>query len=91
MQQASRLWITGLFQLCVVQLFLVSCSGCSDDPTQAGFFCGVRNITTGTYERRQTTLTNEAIETEGVAQSQQAQLANLQQQETNLNAERTRL
>src|SRR3954470_3736657 len=72
-------------------LLLPSCSGCSDDPTQAGFFCGVRNIASGTYERRQAELSHEAALTESYASSQQAHIRGLHKEETALTAEQARL
>jgi chromosome segregation ATPase len=37
-------------------VFVTGCASCTQDPSQAGFFCGVQNITSGTYDRRQQAL-----------------------------------
>jgi chromosome segregation ATPase len=77
--------------LSLLPLTLASCSSCSGDPTQAGFFCGVSNIATGAYERRQAVLTHEADVSKGYAASQQGRLHSLQQEEAGLKAEQARL
>jgi chromosome segregation ATPase len=82
-----------IFSLPLFPLLLVDCSSCPQDPTQAEFFCGVRNITTGTYARRQEILQHEAMQAQlGAWQSgqqanaRQAQATALAQQRNELRA-----
>jgi chromosome segregation ATPase len=77
--------------LALLPMPLLSCSACSGDPRQAGFFCGVSNIATGTYEKRQQELTREASQTEMIAGMRQQELHSLQLKEAALSQEQSRL
>ncbi len=76
-------WVFSL----VVPVVLSGCGSCSQDPSQAGFFCGVQNIATGTYERRQSALQHDAAQTEAIAAQQGNRAGVLQSHEEGLAAE----
>src|SRR5947209_7289137 len=80
-----------LIPLTILPLPFISCSACSGDPRQAGFFCGVSNIATGTYEKRQIELSREASQAEIVAGMRQRELHSLQRQEAAASQEQSRL
>jgi hypothetical protein len=54
-------------------------------------FCGIQNITEGTYEQRQSALRSEAEGTEAVARQRSDELRTLQRQETSLAVEKKEL
>jgi hypothetical protein len=79
-------FLSGLFPL-----LLAACADCSQDPSQAGFFCGVQNIASGTYERRQQALQLQAAQAETIASNQGETLQRLQRQEADVEAQHYRL
>ena len=62
-------------------LLLSGCASCTQDPSQAGFFCGVQNISSGTYERRQQVLQSQAAQAQEQAAQQAQQASTLQREE----------
>lgn len=72
-------------------LMLAACANCTQDPSQAGFFCGIRNIAEGTYEHRQAALKSEAEQAETEAQQRGDQVRTLQSQEASLTVEKKQL
>lgn len=62
-------------------LLLNGCASCTQDPAQAGFFCGVQNISSGTYERRQQALQWQATQAQEQAAYQGRQASALQREE----------
>ena len=69
-------------------LMLAACADCTQDPSQAGFFCGIRNIAEGTYENRQTAMRRETEQVEADAQQRGDELRSLQSQEASLAADK---
>lgn len=67
------------------------CATCSGDPASAGFFCGAQNLSTGTYEARQTALEGRADAAEAVADRRHAEAASLSRVATNLAGEKASL
>jgi chromosome segregation ATPase len=80
-----------LMLLAVLAMALEACADCTQDPSQAGFFCGIKNIAEGTYEHRQTALRSETEGTEAVARQRSDELRTLQSQETSLAVEKNEL
>jgi chromosome segregation ATPase len=70
---------------------LAGCAGRQTDPARAGFFSGLANLTTGTYQQRQAALTQQAVDAEQQRDVERQNLASLQAQRDSLAAERDRL
>jgi chromosome segregation ATPase len=80
-----------LLVLAVLAISLGACADCTQDPSQAGFFCGIKNIAEGTYEHRQAELKSEAEQTEAEVQQRSGQMRSLQRQEASSAAEKKQL
>lgn len=74
--------------LAALALMPAACADCPQDPSEAGFVCGVKNIADGTYERRQLALTSGAEQAEAEARRRSDRMRVLHSQEANLAAEK---
>lgn len=70
---------------------LAGCAGRQTDPARAGFFSGIGNLATGTYQQRQGALTQQAVDAERQRDAERENLASLQSQRDSLAAERDRM
>ena len=70
---------------------LAGCAGRETDPSRAGFFSGLGNMASGTYQQRQGALTQQAVDAEQQRDAERQNLASLQAQRDALAAERNRL
>ena len=61
--------------LSLLVLPVAGCAGCSGDPAQAGFSCGVANAVDGTYDRRIAERQAALTSTQGTSRALQAELA----------------
>lgn len=68
-------------------LLLGACADCTRDPRQAGFFCGVSNLATGTYKEDTAQLEREAVSAERQVAELRADNARLDQEIRSLAAE----
>ncbi len=63
--------------LCLLTLPIAGCAGCTGDPSQAGFSCGVANAVSGTYDRRIAEREAALASTRGTSTALQGQLEDL--------------